>query len=1093
MPDSTPSSTLPPERAHRSSSEEGSHYWFARHSKSIVFLIVMLAIVGIYQAFSLPIAVFPTTNFPRIIIGVDNGVMPIDQMEVTITRPIEQAVNSVPGLEDVQSITSRGSAEVDLSFSWNVDMVTTLQLVNSALSRMQSTLPSSAMIDTNRLDFASFPILGYSLTSDKVPQSQLWELATYDVKPRLNRLSGVASILIQGGEVPEFQIIPDAARMLRSKVRVQDILDAVNKTNLIDSPGLLSRNHQLYLGLVASQAHNTDDIGDIVIKNVNDVPVQIRDIGTVAPSAAPAYTVVTANGKRAVLISVNRQPDSNTVTVADEVKQEMQNILPTLPAGVVLSPFYDQSDIVRESIASVRDAIIIGLLLAGFIIWLFLRDWGTALMTGLVIPVALFVTFIAMKVLGQSFNMMTLGGLAAAGGLVIDDAIVVVENIVLHRDAGEGRFVAVSSALKELTIPLIGSTLTPIVVFLPLITMTGVTGTFFRALAIAMSVSLLTSLALALLWTTNLGAHLIRRGHAAEGKPANGMAEEEQPVRNTGEKDAKAAEAEEIRRLMAAEDASESGAVFERIIGFYGRWLRRAMEHPLWLAAFCAILIVVSYFSYNALGSDLLPAMDEGGFVLDYVMPPGSSLQETNRVINHVESIVKSNPEVDSTSRRTGLQLGLAAVTEPNTGDISVKLKPMCGFFQNNATCRTRGIDDIIANVRGRVKKEEPALDVEFTQVLQDMISDLTGAPEPIVVKLFSPDPDVLATWAPRVADAMGRIYVNNRQPVVDIEDGIDNTMSGPAVAFNVNPTTAAKAGFTVDELTTDASAIVDGEPATTPVIIDDRPYTLRVRFPEANRASLDAMSNTLLVNSAGGTATLGSLASVAELPGQTEVIRDNLQRVVEVTARLEGLDLGSGVAAVQKAINDLKLPASIRVEYGGTYKTQQESFHDLVVVLLLALVLIFVVLLFEFRSFSAPIAILSSAVLSTSGVFFALLITRTTFNVSSFMGLIMVLGIVAKNGILLLDANQKFRSVGFTAEDALLQAGRRRLRPIVMTAMAAMAGMLPLSLALGAGSQMLQPLAIAVIGGILISMVLSLMITPAIQFYLTREGQPSS
>jgi len=1091
MPDKTPQiTTLPPKRGQHAGKEDESRYWFARHSKSIIFLILMLAIVGVYEAFSIPIAVFPTTNFPRIIIGVDNGVMPIDQMEVTITRPIEQAVNSVPGLEDVRSTTSRGSAEVDLSFNWNVDMVVTLQLVDSALSRVQSALPSTAVIDTHRLDFASFPILGYSLTSDKIPQSQLWELATYDIKPRLNRLNGVASILVQGGDEPEFQITPDPAKMMRAKVRLQDILDAVNHTNLIDSPGLLSRNHQLFLGLITAQVHSPQEISDIVIKDIDDVPVRIGDIGTVAPSAAPVYTVVTANGKRAVLISVNRQPDSNTVTVAGEVDQEIKDILKTLPAGVELRPFYDQSDIVRESISSVRDAIVIGLLLAGFIIWLFLRDWGTAIMTGLVIPVALFVTFIVMKMLGQSFNMMTLGGMAAAGGLVIDDAIVVVENIVLHRDGGERPFQAVSSALKELTVPLIGSTLTPIVVFLPLITITGVTGTFFRALAITMSVSLLTSLALALSWTTNLGAHLIHRGSAAEsangnggdaeGENAGGTREERGP--EFAEEDAVAVQREQLQRMMAAEEASLHGGVFGRIVGFYGRWLRRALEHPVWLLGFCAILVVVSYYSYNALGTDLLPAMDEGGFVLDYVMPPGSSLQETDRVVSHVEQIIRAVPEVESTSRRTGLQLGLAAVTEPNTGDISVKLKNQ----------RSRGIDDIIDEIRGQVRKQEPALDVEFTQVLQDMISDLTGAPEPIVVQLFSPDPDLLQTWAPRVADAMGRIYVNNKQPVVDIEDGIDNTMSGPAVQFTVNPETAAKAGFTTDELTLDASVIVDGEPAATPVIVNDRAYNIRVRFPESTRASLAAMSNTMLVNANGGTATLGSLATVTELPGQTEVLRDNLQREIEVTGRLEGLDLGTGVAAVRKAVNDLKLPPSIRVAYGGTYKTQQESFHDLVVVLLLALVLIFLVLLFEFGSFSAPVAILSSAVLSTSGVFLALLITRTTFNVSSFMGLIMVVGIVAKNGILLLDANQKFRFAGFSAEEALMQAGRRRLRPIVMTAMAAVAGMLPLALALGAGSQMLQPLAIAVIGGILISMVLSLVITPAMQFYLTRDRHAS-
>jgi multidrug efflux pump subunit AcrB len=798
----------------------------------------------------------------------------------------------------------------------------------------------------------------------------------------------------------------------------------------------------------------------------------VHDVGVVTPSAAPNYTVVTANGKPAVLVSISRQPESNTVEVANLVHQEIEGIRQKLPAGVDLNVFYDQSNIVRESIGSVRDAIIIGLLLAGFIIWLFLRDVGTALMTGLVIPVAIFVTFIAMKILGQSFNMMTLGGLAAAGGLVIDDAIVVVENIVLHRDGGEGRLEAVNSALKELTVPLIGSTLTPIVVFLPLISITGVTGTFFRALAIAMSVSLLTSLALALTWSTNLGVYLIRRGH---GEEPGGAAVEHAPP-----EDPENAEFERMRRMMAAEEESLKGGLFEKIIVFYERWMRRALEHPLWLGAFCVILIAVSYLCYSQLGTDLLPHMDEGGFILDYVMPPGSSLQETNRVITHVENIIKSVPEVENTSRRTGLQLGLAAVTEPNTGDIAVKLKDK----------RSRAIDDIIADVRGKVTTEEPALDVEFTQVLQDMISDLTGAPQPIVVQLFSPDVDQLTAWAPRVADALGRIQINYKKPIVDVEDGIDNTTSGPAVVFTVNPAAAAKAGFTTDQLTTVAASIVDGEPATAPMIINDKPYTLRVRYPASSRSSLESMNNTVIVNANGGSATLGSVSTFTEVPGQTEILRDNLQQEKEVTGRLEGIDLGRGVAAVQKAVNDLHLPPSIRVAYGGTYKEQQKSFHDLVVVLLLALVLIFIVLLFEFRSFSAPLAILSSAILSTSGVFFALYITRTDFNVASFMGLIMVLGIVAKNGILLLDANQKFRGVGFAAEEAMIQAGRRRLRPIVMTAMAAVAGMLPLSLALGAGSQMLQPLAIAVIGGILISMVLSLIITPAIQYYLTSDKE---
>src|SRR3989441_5312329 len=505
--------------------ERSENYWFARHSKSIIFLIIILGIIGIYEAFQLPVAVFPTTNFPLIKIGVDNGVMPIEQMEVTITRPIEQAINSVPGLESVRSVTSRGSAEVNLLFNWNVNMIETLQMVDAAVSRIQSSLPPTAKIEAHRMDFASFPIIGYSLTSDKVPQTDLWELATYDLKPRLNRLSGVATVVVQGGQQPEFHVTVDPSRMVRARVSVNDILGAINHTNVIDSPGLMSRNHEMFPGLVNAQVPSPEETGKVVIKTVNNVPVRVGDIGTVGPAIAPAYTVVTANGKPAVLLSISRQPDSNTVQVADEVHAEMEAIRPSLPAGVEVRPFYDQSNIVTESIASVRDAIVIGLLLAALIIWLFLRDWGTALMTGLVVPVTMFVTFIAMKLVGQSFNLMTLGGLAAAVGLVIDDKIVVVENIVLHRDGGEGPLQATASALKELTVPLIGSTLTPIVVFLPLITITGVTGTFFSALAIAMSVSLLTSLVLALVWTSNLSTRLVRRHQHGvhEEEPKSGL------------------------------------------------------------------------------------------------------------------------------------------------------------------------------------------------------------------------------------------------------------------------------------------------------------------------------------------------------------------------------------------------------------------------------------------------------------------------------------------------------------------------------------------------------------------------------------------
>ncbi len=1024
-------------------------FWLPRWARSIFFFTIVLAAAGTFLAFRVPISVFPQTNFPRVVIGVDNGVMPVEQMEVTITRPIEDAVNSVPGLVTVRSITSRGSAEVSLFFNWNTDMFQTLQLVNAAVARVQQTLPATATITTNRLTFATFPILGYALTSNTVSQTRLWELATYELKPPINRLDGVSTVVVQGGQVPEFHVVPNTAKLISASLTITDLVNAIQQTNLVESPGLYEANHQLILGLVGDQASSLDQLAQISVRTTPaGVPIHLSDVAQVVPATEPVYTIVTSNGQPAVLINIARQPDSNTVAVADEVAAEMAQLRADLPAGVTIAPFYDQSHLVRESIASVRDAILIGLVLAAVILVLFLRDWTSSLVAGLVIPVTITVTFIALRALGQSFNLMTLGGLAAAVGLVIDDAIVVVENIVLHREAGEGRIDAIRKALAEITRPLIGSTITPIVVFLPLVSVTGVTGTFFRALALTMTVALLTSLALALTWTPALSLAFLRGNH-------------------------RGAHVVPIDASVTAQSQHHHG-LMAPVLRIHERVLRAALARPLWLAAACGVLVIGVYFAYQGLGSDLLPEMDEGGFVLDYIMPAGSSLQETNRVLLHVDRILHDLPEVTTTSRRTGLQMGLAAVTEANTGDFTVMLSDH----------RSRGIEDIMEDARQRIRAAEPELDIEFTQVLQDMIGDLSNAPEPIQIKLFSTNQDLLNQLGPRVGDAIAKV-----PGVVDVENGIDNTISGPATTFQVDPGLASRLGFTTSEVATDATSILDGVPTPQPLIQNGRPYTVRVRLDDSHRASLDAIENTVFLSSTGKMATLGALAQVEQLPPQNEILRENLQQMVTVTGRLEGSDLGSAMARVQKTVRDLHLPASVRVNYGGTYQEQQQSFHELLQVLLLALVLVFGVLLAEFRNFSAPASILVSSVLSTAGVIFALLITGTTFNVASFMGLIMVIGIVAKNGILLLDADQRFRAAGLSTRDAMIQAARRRLRPIVMTALAAMTGMLPLALALGSGSQMLQPLAIAVIGGLLISMALSLIVTPAVYFFLAHEG----
>ncbi len=1039
--------SLPPSR----SGDEQS-FWLSHAAKPIFFFLTVLTVAGIYAAFQVPISVFPDTNFPRVVIGVDNGVMPVEQMQVIITKPLEDAVNSVPGLVTVRSTTSRGSAEVSLFFDWSVDMSRTLQLTDSALAKVQSTLPATAKITTNRLTFATFPILGYALTADDrgantVSQTALWQIATYDLKPPLNRVAGVSTVVVQGGKVPEFHIVPDPARLQTTGVTVLDLVNAVQTSNIIDSPGLYEADHQLILGLVGAQAHDVGQLGQLIVKTTaSGAPVRISDVATLGPATLPVYTAVDADSKPSVLLNITRQPSSNTVAVADAVAAEITQLSKTLPPGIHLTPFYDQSELVRESISSVRDAILIGVLLACIILFLFLRDWTSSLIAGLVIPITVAVTILFLWIIGQSFNLMTLGGLAAAIGLAIDDAIVVVENIIVHRDRGQSRVEAIRSALAEITVPLIGSTITPVVVFLPLIAVTGVTGSFFRTLAVTMTASLLTSLLLALTFTPALSLSLLGQHRGT----------------TTNLKD----------------NHEENGPIMSRILSIHKGILDWTIRRSWALIATSVVLILIGYFAYSALGSNLLPEMDEGSFIVDYIMPAGSSLATTSRALDRVEKILHDVPEVAITTRRTGLQLGLAAVTEANTGDISVRLKSK----------RSRPIDEIISDVRQQIKEQVPELDVEFVQILEDMINDLSNSPEPIQIKLFSNDAALLHDLGPKVQAAIAAI-----PGIVDTQNGVDNTLSGPATTFQIDPALASRTGFTIQEIAEDATSLLDGLPTTDPVIVDGRPYTVRVRMSDEHRASLSAIENTVFNSATGHTATLGSLAEIKELPPQNEIRRENLQQVVLVSGRLEGSNLGGAMVKVKQAVAKLNLPASVRVQYGGTYEEQQKSFHELAQVLLLALALVFGVLLAEFRNFSAPFAILTSSVLSMTGVVLALLITRTDFNVASFMGLIMVIGIVAKNGILLLDADERARAEGAGPLDAMMDAVQRRLRPIVMTAIAAMCGMLPLAFALGAGSQMLQPLAIAVIGGLTISVALSLIVTPAIYYQLTVRREQST
>ncbi|HEY0658260.1 MAG TPA: efflux RND transporter permease subunit [Pyrinomonadaceae bacterium] len=1007
----------------------------SRQSRSVIVFVLLLCAAGLFAAWNLPTAIFPNTDFPRIIITIENGEIPADQMLVSVTQPVEEAMNGIPGIERIKSTTARGSAEVNLFFNWKTDILQTQQFVQARLSQL--TLPATAKVThVDRLTFAVFPVSGYSLTSEKRDTTGLREIATYTIRPRLARLAGVANVQVEGGKVREFQIEINSEKLSARNVTVQQVTDAVTNANIVASPGLIEENHQLELALVSGQATTPDQLNSIVVANVNGANVLISDIAVVREGTEPNYTIVTADGREAVLFNVLRQPDANTVSVTDEVKNELAAIEKTLPKDVRIAPFYDQSILVRESQSSVRDAIIIGLILSVIILLAFLRNIGTTLVAVIVIPVTILATFLAMYLVGLSFDLMTLGGVAAAIGLVIDDAIVVVENIYTHLLHGESRHDAVQKAISEITIPIIGSTVTPVVVFLPLTLLTGVTGVFFRSLALTMAVALLTSLVLALTFTPVL--------------------------------------AEKFVKVKKKDTAEELGKFLSLIIRPYEWLLSRALKNRWLVLAICGLILLASFFIYKQLGSEFLPAFDEGAFVLDYVAPPGTSLQETDRILRHVEEMLADAPEVESYSRRTGLQLGLS-ITEPNTGDFLVKLKQS----------RSRSTEEVMDDLRGQIETSEPALEIEFVGILSDLIGDLTSSPEPIEIKVFSDDKAALHAKAEEIEASIKKI-----DGVVDTNPGI--VESGAAVTFKVNSQQAAQFGVSASDIAGAVETAMSGS-AVSAILEKGKLITVRVVFPKDASKSLEVLKGLQIRSSSGAQFRLDQVATVEYDKGQTEISRDGLRQTLSVTARITGSDLGSTIDKIKAQLaGDVKLPAGMTIEYGGLYAEQQASFRELAVALILAIVLVFLVLLIEFRSFAHPIAIVTGAVLALSGVLLALLVTKTTLNVVSLMGMIMVVGIVAKNGILMLDAIEENLTKTKNLTEALIISGRRRFRPVLMTSLAAILGMLPLALAIGSGAELLQPLAIAVIGGLAFALLLSLVVTPVVYALISGRSNKS-
>jgi CzcA family heavy metal efflux pump len=1003
-----------------------------RHSVSITFIVLALCAAGGYAALHMPSALFPQTDFPRVIIMVGNGVMPADEMMANITRPIEEAMKEIPGCGTIRSSTGRGTAEIDLFFSWDVDMRQSEIYTLARLAEIRPSLPATVSTDVYRMNFSVFPILGVSLTGPVQNLHDPWELARYQLKPRLLRIPGVARVDLVGGAAPEYCVFLDPLRMSAAGLDFAGVSDALAKTNTVIPSGVHQEDNSLYLAVVDGRMHNAAELEEMLLSAPAGRTIRLKDIGHVERTSEPVLNVVTANGQDAVLLNIFSQPDGSTLDIADQLHKQLDEIRPTLPAGTKLSLFYDQSLLVRDSVHSVWDAIIFGLILAVAILYLFLWDVGMTFVATAVIPITVLVTILGLKLLGQSFNLMTLGGIAAAIGLVIDDAIVVVEAIHVKMASGLSRQEIIESAIGDILPPLVGSTLTPVVVFIPLAFLTGIAGVFFRALALTMVIGLLASLVLALTTTPTLAAWVLRTP--------------EKPPRE--------------------------GILFSWVNLAYESLVRLALRHRWFLLGFCGLFFLGSFVLYGRLKSDFLPPMDEGGFIIDYVAPAGTSLLESDREMRIAERILTTIPEVESYSRRTGTALGVSIV-EPNTGDFLVKLRPD----------RTRTSEQVIADVRRQFREALPRIDWEFPGILADLIGDLTWTDEPIEIKVFSTDLRVLKKQAEDIEEML-----ENVPGVVDTSSGVIYT--GPTISLRVRPAEAKQFGLTVTSIGQAVNIAMMGEVAST-IQEGDRVVNIRVKADPASIDRIEKLRQLPLRAGNGAVIRLDQVADVVMEPGELELERDNLRQNISVTARLQDRDLGSAMTDIQTLINDNPTLPHDLIEYGGLYHEQQESFRNLLVVLVTALALVFIVAVVEFRSFFEPVAIVFGAALSVFGIILALLVTGMTLNIVTFLGAIIGMGIVHKNGLLMMDAVKDLLDKGVSREEAIVQAGARRLRPVLMTSLAAALGMLPLALGFGAAN-MLKPLATAVIGALCVSVLLSLVATPVV-FDLMLDPLPSS
>ncbi|MBA2079311.1 efflux RND transporter permease subunit [Rhodanobacter sp. PCA2] len=1005
--------------------------WMHKHRRSLLFLALILAIGGIAGAFNLPVSLFPNVSFPRVRVSLDAGDRPADQMVVSVTRPVEEAIRRVRGVREVRSTTSRGSAEINIGFDWGADMGRALLDVDAAIGEALPSLPPGLNVRAIRLDPTVFPILAYSLRSDTLTPTQLHDIAEFQLRPLLSGVTGVAQVDVQGGAVAEFHVDVDAAKLRAQGLALADLEHAVASAATIQSMGRLQDHYKLYLLLANNQPAAAAALGDIVLRADARGVLRLRDVATMSLSHEPQWIRTTADGRDAVLLQVFQQPDGNSVQIARDVKQRLADYQRQAPKGLHIANWYDQTQLVLGAAASVRDAILIGIVLAGLVLFVFLRNARVILVAMIVVPATLAVTVLLLDVLHMSFNMMTLGGMAAAVGLLIDDVIVMLEHIMRRLRDGTGPVRdRIAGAAWEFTRPLTGSSAATVVIFLPLAFLTGVTGAFFKALSLTMASALVISYLLTWVAVPLLAEWLIDERHAVERPP---------------------------------------GRFAQRVLAGYERTLGQLLQRPVLVLLGVVPLLLVGVLAYRQVGSGFMPKMDEGGFVLDYLSQPGTSLDETDRLLQQVERIIRANPYVDTYSRRTGLQLG-GGLTEANTGDFFVRLKS--GSRPSTST--------VMEQIREQVVAQVPGLDVDVAQLMEDLIGDLTEVPQPIEIKLYGDDEAQLDATAKKVAAAIAKV-----NGVAEVRNGINP--AGDALDVRVDPVKAGLLGLDPVSVAQQVSDAVAGN-VVAQLPQGPKMIGVRVWLPPTARAQLEQLQALPIRAGDGRVVPLSRIAAIEAVQGQPEINRDNLKRMVAVTARIVGRDLGSTVGDVKQVLaKPGLLPAGMYHELGGLYAQQQIAFHDLSIVMLAAIALVFTLLLFLYESFRVALSIMAAPLLAMAAVFVGLWVTGIELNISAMMGMTMIVGIVTELAIFyfteMTDAEQRM-----PLHEALRYAGHHRMRPIMMSTLAAILTLLPLALAIGEGSQMQQPLAVAIIAGMLVQVPLVLLVMPVIYAVLRKS-----